>query len=217
METSLPSIAIKIFPCGPWATNAMILACVESKRAAIIDPAPGSAELLFTSLKENGWTADKILLTHSHLDHIADLAKVKKELSLPVYVHAEDAANVKHPGSDGLPLLFPIEEVTPDEWLDEGLKISVGNLIFEVIHTPGHTPGGVCFYNRKNQVLISGDTLFKGSIGNISFPTANAAAMWRSLERLAELPADTIVYPGHGEPTTIGEEEWLSRAQEIFG
>lgn len=158
-----------------------------------------------------------ILITHSHWDHICDAAKLKAQYRAPVFVHPLDLANLENPGSDGLPLMFNIEGVLPDKFLNEGDIVELGDLRFEVIHTPGHSPGGICLYNKEHGILFSGDTLFKGSIGNLSFPTANPTEMWKSLAKLAKLVPETVVYPGHGLPTTIGKESWLERAEEIFG
>ena len=135
---------------------------------------------------------------------------------MPVYVHQKDRANVVKPGSDGLPLMSPIEGVETEFDLKEGQIITIGHLELKVIETPGHTPGGVCFYLEKEKILFAGDTLFKGSIGNLSLPTADRSAMWKSLEKLEKLPSDTFVYSGHGPSTTIGDENWLPKAREIF-
>ncbi|MBN4067177.1 MBL fold metallo-hydrolase [Simkania negevensis] len=208
---------IEVFPSGPFSTNAYLIACEETKEAVVVDPSPGSFEAIASFLAQHLLKIKKILLTHSHWDHIGDVAAIVKESGVGVYVHEHDAGNLKEPGSDGLPLFFAIEGVEPTGFFCEGDEIGVGNLKFLVIETPGHTPGGVCFYCDSEDVLISGDTLFKGSIGNLDFPTANAEEMWRSLDRLAKLPPQTKVYPGHGEATTIAEESWLSKAREIFG
>lgn len=205
---------IKCFPSGPFETNAYLLACRETDKGVLIDPSPGSAEALIKAAF--GVKIEAILLTHSHWDHIADLKKVKKAFNVPVYVHPADRGNVENPGSDGLPLMMAIEGVIPDFDLKEGEIIPIGHLEIKVIETPGHSPGGVCFFLEKEKILFSGDTLFKGSIGNISLPTSDRSAMWRSLEKLEKLPPDTTVYPGHGPLTTIGEESWLPRAREVF-
>ena len=205
---------IKIFSCGPFATNAYLLGCPNTKKAFIVDPAPESAAFL---LREEGWQIKGILLTHSHWDHIGDCKKVKEKLDVPVYVHEADRGNLEKPGSDGLPLMFPIEGTMPDHLIKENDVLQLGDLQIEVIETPGHTPGGVCFYLPLDNVIISGDTLFQGSIGNLSFPTADREAMWASLKKLEKLPGETKVYPGHGPETTIGAESWLPRAKEIFG
>jgi glyoxylase-like metal-dependent hydrolase (beta-lactamase superfamily II) len=207
---------INIFSCGPFNTNVLLIGCSRTKKAVVIDPAYQSAKVLLSAAKKEGLEIISIFLTHSHWDHIADISILKKELSLSVYVHDKDAKNLEQPGSDGLSLPFDFKGVKPDHLLHDGQKISVGDLIFEVIYTPGHTPGGVCFYIKKHNLLISGDTLFKGSIGNISFPTSEPKKMWESLKKLEKLPPETIVIPGHGEKTKIGKESWLPKAKEIF-
>ena len=208
---------IQPFPSGPFSTNAYIVACPDTKRIAIIDPAPDSANAIIDFVKNNGLLPEKILLTHSHWDHIADVATLKSKYKIPVYIHPDDAGNLEKPGSDGLPCWIDIPGVHPDFLLKEGKAISVGNLIFEVISTPGHTFGGVCFYCKEHQLLLSGDTLFKGTIGNLSFPTSSPKHMWESLKKLSKLPADTRVFPGHGPSTTIGAEPWLAYAENVFG
>lgn len=207
---------IEIFPSGPFATNAYILSCDETKKAVIIDPAPESAEPLLNFLREKKLELDKIILTHSHWDHFGDLAKVLEEKKVAVYVHKADHKNLIQPGSDGLPLFMPIRKVVPDHFLEDKDELSVGNLNLKVIHTPGHSPGGICLYLEREHVLFSGDTLFKGSIGNLSFPTSNPDQMWESLDKLSELPPQTKVYPGHGEPTSLEAETWLKNAKQIF-
>jgi glyoxylase-like metal-dependent hydrolase (beta-lactamase superfamily II) len=208
---------LEIFSCGPIETNTYLIACDKTKRAAIIDTPYDSFELLRDRLKELSLSLEMVLFTHSHWDHTAEAALFKKEFHVPLWVHADDAGNLENPGSDRLPLLGAIEGVKPDHYLKEGESISLGEIEIRVIHTPGHTPGGVCFYVPSEHVLFSGDTLFRGTIGNISFPTARPALMWESLKKLAQLPANTKVFPGHGEPTTIGEESWLARAQQKYG
>lgn len=208
---------IEVVCSGPVDTNAFLIGCEETSRGIIVDPSEGSAPVILELIKKYRLDIDAIYLTHSHWDHLADLAILKKHFKIPVFVHILDAENVRHPGSDGLPLMMEIEGVEPDGYFEEGHHLNVGNLKFDVIHTPGHTPGGVCFYFRKDHILLSGDTLFQGSIGNLSFPTADPDLMWASLKKLALLPKQTEVYSGHGEPTTIADEHWLDRAEEIFG
>jgi hydroxyacylglutathione hydrolase len=210
-------MTIQVFPSGPLATNAYVVSCSETKRAAIFDPAPNSFDSIVKYISGHDLIPDKILLTHSHWDHIADVAPLKLKYGIPVYIHPEDALNLEKPGSDGLPCWISVEGIVPDYQLKEDDIISIGNLLFIVLHTPGHSPGCVCFYEEAHHILISGDTLFKGSIGNISFPTSRPKLIWNSLKKLAELPKETVVYPGHGPTTTIGNEPWLSKAEEVFG
>jgi len=207
---------VQTFPSGPFQTNAYVVGCSETRDCAIVDPGPESAVKIQQFIEEEGVAPKLLLLTHTHWDHTVDAAKIKNRYSIPAFVHREDAKNLTDPGSDGLPMLYSIEPVQPDHFLKEGEKVVVGKLSFEVIHTPGHTPGGVCFYDREHHFLLSGDTLFQGSIGNLSFPTAEPERMWKSLEKLANLPKQTRVFPGHGPMTTIGDEPWLPDAKNIF-
>jgi hydroxyacylglutathione hydrolase len=208
---------IEIFPSGPFETNAYVIACPATLDAAIVDPASESAEAIISFCSKNYLIPRKILLTHSHWDHLADAAPLKKHFNIPVYVHPLDKPNLENPGSDGLPCWIPIEGVLDSLSLKEGEEVRVGNISLKVIYTPGHTPGGVCFYAEKERILLSGDTLFKGTIGNLSFPTAQPNLMWDSLSKLAQLPPETKVFPGHGLSTTIQTESWLSNAKQIFG
>lgn len=207
---------ISVFSSGPFATNAYLIHCPETRRAVVIDPAPESASKILESIDLNNLILDKIILTHTHWDHFGDLAVLKEKTEAPVYVHPLDQANLESPGADGLPMIMPIRGANADHLIEEGDTLEVGTLKFKVIHTPGHSPGGICLYCPEHKMLISGDTLFQGSIGNLSFPTASPEDMWKSLEKLAKLPKDTNVYPGHGDPTTIGDENWLDQAEELF-
>ena len=204
------------FPSGPLETNAILVACAKTKRGAVIDPSFESTDALLQQAAESGIVIEKILLTHSHWDHFADAYPLKMRTSALVYVHPLDAKNVENPGSDRIPLFFPIHSVKPDRLLKEGDLIQVGDLTLLVIHSPGHSPGSVCFYLREQNILFSGDTLFQGSIGNLHLPTSEPSLMWESLRKLAQLPKETRVVPGHGADTLIGKEEWLLRAEEIF-
>ncbi len=215
VRTLSGAMFIQPFASGPVATNAYVVACKSSGKAAIIDPSPGSFESIKLFLKNNTYLPEKILITHSHWDHIADVSKFKREYAIPVWIHALDAPNLANPGADGLQVRIPIEGVAADYLFKEGDTFSIGEIEFDVIHTPGHSPGGVCFYSAQNKVLISGDTLFRGSFGILSLPTAQPDLMWQSLARLWLLPKDTTVYPGHGPYTTIGRESWLPEAKKF--
>lgn len=210
-------VEISIFPSGPFETNAYIVACSETREAAIIDPAPDSKELIVKAIADKQLKPTKIILTHSHWDHIADVVPLSELFGLPVLIHSEDAPNLMHPGQDQLPCWITIQGKQPDQLLKDGDTISIGKSEWRVIHTPGHSPGSICLFCEKEKILLSGDTLFKKSIGNLSFPTSEPERMWPSLTKLSLLPAETQVYPGHGESTTIGAEKWLARAKQIFG
>ncbi|MGH2611780.1 MAG: MBL fold metallo-hydrolase, partial [Rhabdochlamydiaceae bacterium] len=144
-------------------------------------------------------------------------AELKRTFQAPLYIHPSDEENLKKPGSDKLPLFFSIDGVEADGFLKEGEIFRIGNLELKVIETPGHSPGGVCLWFPKEKVLFSGDTLFQGSMGRIDFPTSRPSQMWQSLKKLAKLPPETKVYPGHGPATTIAQEAWMTKAETIFG
>lgn len=208
---------IQVFSSGPVSTNAYIVACANTREAAIIDPAFESACEIESFLLEHNFKPQKILLTHSHWDHIADVHPLKEKYQIPVYVHSLDAANLQQPGADALPCWIPISGVKPDVFLEEGMEVKVGDYRFRILHTPGHSPGCVCFFEPFQYVLFSGDTLFKGTIGNLSFPTSQPSLMSSSLAKLAQLPPQTRVFPGHGPSTTIqAEREWIPDAKKLF-
>lgn len=215
---SLFYMIVQVHAFGPFGTNSILLGCEHTRKAVLIDAPLDSKEPMIALAKELSLSVEKVLLTHSHWDHIADAADLKEQYHLPIYVHSLDQENLTNPGSDGLPLLCPIKPVKPDDLLVDQECIYVGNLEIYVIHTPGHSPGCVCFYLPKEALLISGDTLFKSTIGNLSFPTSRPNLMWQSLEKLVKLPPVTRVIPGHGDETTLqAERELLMHAKQIFG
>lgn len=207
---------IRVFPSGPISTNAILIGCKSTQKAAVIDPAQGSLEPILQEAAREHLNLEKILLTHSHWDHIVDVARLQEKTKALLFVHELDAPNIINPGSDGLPLFFPVTGAQPDGFLDEAKNIELGHLHIQVIHTPGHSPGSVCFYLKEQKVLISGDTLFQGCIGRLDLPTGQKALMWPSLEKLRALPPETRVFPGHGEETTIGHESWLKDAKKLY-
>lgn len=196
------------FISGPIWTNAFVVFCPFTREAAIIDPAAGSAEPCFDFLKKNQLELKSIFLTHSHWDHIADVALIKEHYpSVKVFVHALDRFNLENPGSDKLFALIPINSSKADFFIEDKQQLSIGKRVFEAIHTPGHTPGCVCFYEKGSNILFTGDVLFKGFIGNTNFPSSQPHLMADSMAKLAALPDTTIVYPGHGPVTSIGVEK----------
>jgi hydroxyacylglutathione hydrolase len=204
------------FPTGPYATNMYIIGCKDAPNAVIVDPGEKSFEIVLNTMQEHSLKPVAIWLTHSHWDHIVDAAKIKRELSIPIYIHEEDRGNLEKPGSDGVPMAVPpFEGAKPDHLIKEGDILNVGNNSFKVIHTPGHTPGGVCFYCEREKILFSGDTFYRGLIGALSLPTSQAERVWPSLDKIALLPPDTVIYPGHGSSTTIKRESWLSDARKL--
>jgi hydroxyacylglutathione hydrolase len=204
------------FPFGPLETNAILVGCAKTKKAAVVDPSFGSTSAIWQKCQDLGLTIEKILVTHSHWDHIADVHALAKKCKAAVYIHPLDTPNLENPGQDGVPLFFPIQGMKADHLISDGEEIFVGDLKCVVIHSPGHSPGSVCYFLPEKKVLFSGDTLFEGSIGNLHLPTSQPKEMWGSLKKLSLLPPETRVIPGHGRDTSIANESWLSRAEEIF-
>lgn len=181
------NIQIECFELGPWGTNAYIIVCLQTGNSVLID-APAGAEIIMERLK--GTNPRYILLTHNHMDHLGALSELHSRLGVPLAAHILDTGNLSAP---------------PEVLLKDGDMISLGNLKLEVLHTPGHTPGSLCF--RAGRYLISGDTLFPGGPGKTRSP-ADLKQVIRSItEKLFVLPDDTIVYPGHGEPTVLKKEK----------
>ncbi len=198
---------VEVNAFGPVDTNAVLIGCPITHKAVVIDLPMGSALWLEQRMKALGLTLDKIFLTHSHWDHIADVCLVKEQTRATLYVHEKDAPNLQHPGCDGLPLFFPIQGSTADHLLQDGESIALGSLTFSVLHTPGHSPGGVCFYLEKEKLLLAGDTFFRGAIGKVDFATGERQPMKHSLKKILLLPEDVRVISGHGKETTIGQEK----------
>ena len=210
-----PIIEIFTIPSGPFETNGYLV--IIGTSAALIDAPPGLHEKIEEIIEERNLHLEQLILTHSHWDHIADASMLKKLYHMPLSIHEEDLPNLLSPGADKMPFRMHIAPCTPDRILKDGDLISIGGTEWQVIHTPGHSPGGISLFQPDEKILFSGDTLFKSSIGNLSFPTSEPDRMWPSLKRLSTLPAETRVFPGHGPSTTIGQERWLSRAEQVFG
>jgi hydroxyacylglutathione hydrolase len=207
---------LEVHTSGPCDTNAYVVGCSATRSAFLIDAPPESAEWVQKTLAAKKLKLEKIFLTHSHWDHIGDVALLRDWSKAEVFVHAQDAENLKNPGADGLPLFFPIQGVVANSFLEEGNLFTVGELSFEIFWTPGHSPGSICLYLEKEKILFSGDTVFAGAMGRVDFPTSSPSDMKSSLQRLSRLPHDIKVYAGHGPMTYIGKELWMAQPEKRF-
>lgn len=185
------------FEVGLYAVNCTILN-VDGK-AWIVDPG-SEGTFLAAQLKKANQELAAILLTHAHFDHIGAVNELERRYpGVPVYVGEKDIPILTHPFNQLSPDYPPIK-------LPKNLKNAAELEGVEVIDTPGHTPGGVCYYFAAAKLLLAGDTLFAGSVGRTDFPGGDMGAMRESLKKLKTLPAETLVIPGHGRYTSIGDE-----------
>ena len=213
------NLLIERLAVGALAANCYLVVCPETGEALVVDPGD-EAERILARIRERGISVAKIVHTHGHFDHIgateALLAGLAKPDSpVPVLAHPADAdLYTPEARGSGEQFGYPLPEhlAVPDSTITDGSSVEVGTLKLRVIATPGHTPGSVSlFYEPENATagawLLSGDTLFRRGIGRTDLPGGDEDAIYESIQaRLYPLPAETLVYPGHGEPTTIGAE-----------
>ena len=197
------NIEIRCLRVGMLQTNCYLVFDSIIRKALIVDPG-GDADFIEECIGKLGVEPAALLLTHGHSDHFMALTELKEKYKVCVYVHADDAYRLRFQGGfvDASYILQP-----DDVLLHDGDRLNLGGMNIKVIHTPGHTEGGVCYYFPENALLISGDTLFFHSWGRTDFPGGNEALLFRSIrEKLLPLPPETRVLPGHEGTTTIGEE-----------
>lgn len=194
---------------GPVQTNCyFIYRDGEDKRAIVIDPADEGAKL-FSVFKDNGISVEAILLTHGHFDHIDGVAKLRQLSHCEIYAAAAEADVLADEEKNcSAQMSGRIVTVTPDHLLADGEELELAGMKIKMLLTPGHTEGSCCYYIEEDSLLISGDTLFEGSVGRSDLPTGSTSVLINSIkEKLMVLPEDTRVYPGHGGVTTIGDEK----------
>ena len=194
---------------GPWQTNAYLVWDGVSPDALVLDPGMGAASALMARVAENGLKLHLIANSHGHIDHIFDNAPLVAASGAPLAIHPDDAYRLDGRNNYG----YTIERSVATVDLHEGEQLHIGDLVFDVLHTPGHTEGSVCLYEERAGLLLAGDVLFAGSFGRTDLAGGDDAAMVASLTRLAdELPVAVRVLPGHGPETTLERElPWLRR------
>lgn len=199
----------QIIPVTPFEQNCTLFWCPSTKEAAVIDPG-GDLDRITAALEANALLPVKILLTHGHLDHCAGSARLAELLGVPIIgPHPDDAFLLDSMPAQSQMFGFPrTESFKPDQWLNHGDRVQLGDETLEVIHCPGHTPGHVVLFNRVRQIAQVGDVLFKGSIGRTDFPRGNHRQLLSSIrDRLFPLGPDVRFIPGHGPMSTLGHEE----------
>ena len=200
--------SIRGFQVGPIMTNCFFLINNDSKKLIVIDPG-ASAKALYEEIKKLDCVCEAILLTHGHFDHADGVDELKALTGAKVYAH-EDEKKVLNDPSYNLSDDFVAtgSKYDADVFVNDSEHLKLSGFDIAVIHTPGHTPGGICFYIEEEKILFSGDSLFNQSIGRTDFLGGSASQLIRSIkEKLLCLPDDVNVYPGHGAATSIGYEK----------
>ncbi|MGD2105535.1 MAG: MBL fold metallo-hydrolase [Anaerolineae bacterium] len=201
-------------PAGMNQTNCYVVGCEETKKGVVIDPG-GEGRRLAREIKDSGLDIGYVLITHAHFDHIGGIADVIEATGAQLAIHPSERPALESGGNASMFGLRTKPSPPPDLDLSKGQIITVGTVSFEVLLTPGHSPGGVSFYEAHEGVAFVGDVLFSNGVGRTDLRGGDRNALMRSIkEVLFALPGNTVVYPGHGPKTTIERERqsnpWVS-------
>lgn len=204
---SEPPMRVGILPVTPLQQNCSLIWCTKTMKGALVDPG-GDLDKLKAAVAKIGVTIEKLLVTHGHLDHCGQTGMLAKELGVPIEgPHKEDRFWIAQLDDDGKRWGMHAETFEPDRWLQDGDKVTVGELELDVIHCPGHTPGHVVFFHAPSRFAMVGDVLFQGSIGRTDFPRGNHQQLIDSItQKLWPLGEDVTFVPGHGPTSTFGQE-----------
>ena len=191
---------------GPVQTNCYFAVNQETKEALIVDPG-ASGSVLAKKLREKGYEPKAVLLTHGHFDHATDAHVLAEEFEIPVYAHEQEQEVLEDEEKNSSWMIGDRLTFHADVYLKDEQELDLAGFHIRVLHTPGHTKGGCCYYLPYEDVLFSGDTLFAMSVGRTDLPTGSMSQLIHSIrEKLMDLPERTVVYTGHGEATTIETE-----------
>ncbi len=204
--TDAPLKAV-IIPVTPLQQNCTLLWCTKTNKAALSDPG-GDLSRLKAAVDEHGVDLEKIIITHGHLDHCGQAGMLAEELGIPIEgPHEDDRFWIDQLDGDGARYGMVAKSFEPDRWLKDGDQVTVGELVLDVIHCPGHTPGHVIFYHQPSRLAVVGDVLFQGSIGRTDFPRGNHQDLIDAItQKLWPLGDDVTFIPGHGPTSQFGYE-----------
>jgi hydroxyacylglutathione hydrolase len=205
---AMPKLQVAIVTVTGFQQNCSIIFDGETKRGALVDPG-GDVPVILDAIATQGVTIEKILLTHGHIDHVGGAAEIIETLKVPIEgPHIEDKFLIDSVVETGLNYgMTDVRPCTPDRWLVDGDKVEAAGFTFSVIHSPGHSPGSVVFYNAEHKFALMGDVLFKGSIGRTDLRKSNHEQLMSSLrEKILPLGDDVTFLPGHGQASQIGYE-----------
>ena len=212
MSQEQPALGVAVVPVTPFQQNCSLLWDTATNKGAVIDPG-GEMERIVKAAEAQKVTLERILVTHAHLDHAGAVADLAERLGLPIEgPHKADSFWIDRIAEDGAKYGFgPLRAFTPDRWLDDGDQVKVGDLVLDVVHCPGHTPGHVVFIHKPSRFAVVGDVLFQGSIGRTDFPRGNHADLIHSIrDKLFPLGDDITFLPGHGDLSTFGHERQMN-------
>ncbi len=201
------NLEIRSLVVGEVATNCYLAANKETKEAVIIDPGD-EAGRIEAAVLENGYQPAAILLTHGHFDHVMVAESLAAKYGIEIYALEQEKETLEDPGVNLCGMIGRFEIYHATKYVKEEDVLNLAGFSFRVIHTPGHTPGGCCYYIEEEKTLFSGDTLYEGTIGRTDFPKGSMRELIDGIRsKLLTLPEDTTVYPGHMGVTTIGQEK----------
>ena len=206
-QPAAPALAATIIPVTAFQQNCTLLWCTKTMRGAFVDPG-GDLDKLKAAAAKKGVTIEKILVTHGHIDHCGLAGVLAKEIGVPIEGPQEaDRFWIARLADDSRSFGLSGQPFEPDRWLEDGDQVTVGDLVFDVIHCPGHTPGHVVFHHPESRLAIVGDVLFQGSIGRTDFPMGNHADLIAAITgKLWPLGGETLFVPGHGSTSTFAQE-----------
>ncbi len=194
------------YTVGDFGTNCYLIVNQDTKETIIVDPG-ADAPMIKKQIESRGLKPVAIFLTHAHCDHAHDVKPLKEAYDIPVYVHEAERETLENPRINVSYMFGEPETYEADVFVKDGEVLDVAGFRFTVLFTPGHTPGGCCYYLPEDNVVFCGDTLFNASVGRTDFPGGSMSKLVRAIrEKLLVLPDNTIVYPGHMGTTTIGQE-----------
>lgn len=195
---------IQVFPLGELQANCYFL--TQDKDLVIIDPAD-SADFILEEIQRHNFNLLAMIATHGHFDHIMAAGEIQLSFNIPLFINDEDVFLVKRVKQTAKHFLGYVSPIIEPSTIKSIAEFDVSDFVLDIIPAPGHTPGSISLYSKEEQVVFTGDTLFKQAVGDYSHSYSDKAKLRDSIKKLFELPAQTIIYSGHGEETTIGEEK----------
>lgn len=203
----MSNIKIGRMVVGAVQTNCYFLQNVDTNEVIVVDPG-AKGERIYEEMTNHGYTIKAVLLTHGHFDHVMGADAIRKAANVKVYLGEQDGKLIENADLNVSAMFGTPYTTKADILVKDGEELELAGIKMKVIHTPGHTAGGVCYYLEEEKILVCGDTLFAESVGRTDFPTSSSSALVNAIrEKLFTLPEEVYVYPGHGPTTTIGHEK----------